>query len=77
MARNHTVSGSLVAAKMVPATSEVWVRQAWHCHSPRAAAGRAHEPLRPAPGDERGAALLLAAVQLLELGVRQAFLELD
>ena len=30
MARNHTVSGSLVEAKMVPEISEVWVRQALH-----------------------------------------------
>ena len=33
MARNHTVRLSLVAAKIVPAVSEVWVRQALHCHS--------------------------------------------
>jgi hypothetical protein len=30
MARNHVVSGSLVAWKMVPAVSETWCRQARH-----------------------------------------------
>jgi hypothetical protein len=30
MARNHVVSGSLVAWKTVPAVSEVWWRQARH-----------------------------------------------
>jgi hypothetical protein len=30
MARNHVVSGSLVAWKMVPAVSDTWCRQARH-----------------------------------------------
>ncbi len=34
-ARNRTVSGSWVAAKIVPATREVRRWQAWHCQSLR------------------------------------------
>ena len=35
MAWNHTLSASLVESKMVPAVTEVWRRQRWHCWSLR------------------------------------------
>ena len=35
MAWNHTVSGSLVESKMVPAVIEVWRWQRLHCWSLR------------------------------------------
>ena len=35
MAQSHTIRSSLVAAKIIPAVSDVWVRQALHCHSAR------------------------------------------
>ena len=69
MAANQSVSGSLVAWKIVPAVGDVWLlapvalietptRQ--HAMLPMAAA-RADEAARPAQPDQRRAALLLGA----------------
>jgi hypothetical protein len=85
MAENHRRSGILEAAKMVPARTEVCLRQALHWNSLRAPRGttqwaprqvRAFETVRPAPFDERLVGLLLAPMPLVELGLAETFLEL-
>ena len=84
MARNHTVRSSLVNAKIVPAVSDVWVRQALHCHNARFSSSQCAEPStrrtlearRPTPGEKRLAAFFFGTVEPLELHVRQASLKL-
>ena len=44
MAQSHTIRSSLVAAKIIPAVSDVWVRQALHCHSARFSSSQCAEP---------------------------------
>jgi len=83
LARNHTIRSSLVAAKIVPAVSDVWVRQALHCHSARFSSSQGAEPPdagHAKPSDERQEkaprGISPRFVEPLELHVRQASLKL-
>ena len=72
-------------AKIVPARTDVCLRQALHWNSLRVPRSRrnapcrrnrAFEALRPAPVDERRVALLLASIGRVERAFAEAFLKL-
>src|ERR1700758_1729326 len=84
MARNQVHSGTLVAAKIVPAITDVCRRQAVHWYSARVltklltlpCANRADKAGWPAPAHHRLPALILGSVKNRKLGLAKPLLKL-
>jgi hypothetical protein len=81
MARNQVASGTLVAAKIVPAIKDVCRRQAVHAGLDDAGmlapSNWADEPRGPAPAHHRLPALILCSIKNGKPSLTEALLKLD